>query len=146
MQYLSIMLAFGKDVKQLNNFVKKNLISSKSAKNKQVFLCFISTDSTDWSVCCSSHKLSWVHSQFLPRSLKAERADGVVGINTRLDGCRQTQRDRQQNKSTVFKTTSVGSRQKRGSQPHIPHWPWLQNQLMLMTLIITGSSVSSVLI
>lgn len=79
-----------------------------------MFLCFISTDSTDCSVCCSSYKLSWVHSQFLPRSLKAERADGVVGINTRLDCCRQTQRDRQQNKSTVFKTTSVGWRQKRG--------------------------------
>lgn len=91
---VSVLLAFGKDLIQLNDFFFENLIIFKSSKRQEVLLCLI-LDGTD---CCRSYKLSRVRSPFLPRCLKAAEADGVVGINTRLDVSRQTQRERQQNK------------------------------------------------
>lgn len=140
---ISVMLAFGKDLKQLNNFVE-NLISFKSSKRQLALLCLIH-DRTAWSVCCSSFKPSRVHSQFLPPCSRQWKQTEWLESTRGLTLVTRPRKNQQRNKSTLFKTTSVGWRQKRGSHPHIPHWPWLQNLPMLTTLIIPGSSDSSVL-
>lgn len=90
MRSLSIMVAFDVELKLLNNFVRK-LISFRPAKKQKMFFPEIFHRRQHRLECCSLYELSRAHSQFVPRSLKAERVDSRVGLNAHPDGCGQTE-------------------------------------------------------